>query len=1100
MARARERASEKMIRPVSAHELVHSVGNRALPAFAAVPFHKTLLLSRDKRAHGLWHCDDFTQTEVAPIKTSLPRPCSNWHFLIRAVHDEVYTFGINLRKMSLPVLHDKIDFKNMYTEVTFGIGSEFITLTHALDDSTRIAAFQRNTKGITHCQMWAPLGQQSMNKHLRCSVLNVYINHGNAFFVSCVHCKASYRMIFLEGAIPTTTERRHIVHFTCLRYFLYILGTAGTRRRAEFAPISHFTLPILADTEEWPSADDHNSAHAKLSANTNELQHTNRRGERRVVWGSEPGDSLRGASAKARRTQDGRAPISSSSGTTDEMTTSGINIAKVGGGIKFRFRNPSDMDVSRHSQSRRVSCKSVFRRPLQLSSVVKAKTQRQPSANAVSVSAYYLHYRHRWLNVANTAALIGGSIEQRRKGAGETGDLREYPPTSGIVRHDSHLQKFGYPTEDYITCVQADLKQEFRKCLFYREQRAPTGNILENWGLKFAVHHVHGCGGVNQKLKAASLNTTAGDWNKRFPKRASRNPDIRAGLASQNTVLMMYSMWCCHCQRRREGDCKRVEGNMTSWLIAILMAVNYEVTALCVSRRPALSKIGSKIYTENCCTIRIQSLTGGRDEVHFKPPKLEVRNLDPRSAAIVDKCSLKIRQQLELRPLVFLIKLDPGSEPESFDLGPGKMLVQPDISAKVRDQARDVNNAHEACCYRLTDRSLSILRLSDCSGWAPSKISRVNLALKVVHGKVSTFENRPLENAMPLTVYILTGTLTAMVPNKVGYDGRKTTFSKCVVRLIDATHTLYNTSAIILAEPLVHSGGRSKRHEPLYLLYKPSDSMHVYQITTYLAGAVEDGYELRRTWEQWGESELTFGKEQTTRQGEPGSIPPVGSSPDFLLWESSCTMPLVGWTFSGISRLPRPCIPALIHTHLTLPSSDLKTSLLRLRTVKLRRREGVLWTVSECNTKGVNVHRRRVVRSGVGCRAYVRTYEYWRSDTSQQLSLVSPLLIGGDVCRGQTTANRRTGDIIIVMEVEIEAPPLSLVRHHCTIRDMQEVSSCELRGRRQHQVTEDKKYRRIMAEGYPAGRNKKLIIVLKTVQRTVNQPENIDVAHNWQPE
>ncbi|KAJ8865769.1 hypothetical protein PR048_033291 [Dryococelus australis] len=34
------------------------------------------------------------------------------------------------------------------------------------------------------------------------------------------------------------------------------------------------------------------------------------------------------------------------------------------------------------------------------------------------------------------------------------------------------------------------------------------------------------------------------------------------------------------------------------------------------------SEIGSKIDTENCCTIRVQSWTGDRDEVHFEPLKL----------------------------------------------------------------------------------------------------------------------------------------------------------------------------------------------------------------------------------------------------------------------------------------------------------------------------------------------------------------------------------------------------------------------------------------------------------------------------------------------
>ncbi|KAJ8866891.1 hypothetical protein PR048_032753 [Dryococelus australis] len=42
--------------------------------------------------------------------------------------------------------------------------------------------------------------------------------------------------------------------------------------------------------------------------------------------------------------------------------------------------------------------------------------------------------------------------------------------------------------------------------------------------------------------------------------------------------------------------------------------------------------------TQNCCTILDQSWIRDRDEVNFEPPKLEFRNLDPRSAAIVDKC------------------------------------------------------------------------------------------------------------------------------------------------------------------------------------------------------------------------------------------------------------------------------------------------------------------------------------------------------------------------------------------------------------------------------------------------------------------------------
>ncbi|KAJ8867540.1 hypothetical protein PR048_031342 [Dryococelus australis] len=45
-------------------------------------------------------------------------------------------------------------------------------------------------------------------------------------------------------------------------------------------------------------------------------------------------------------------------------------------------------------------------------------------------------------------------------------------------------------------------------------------------------------------------------------------------------------------------------------------------------------EIGFHIDTENCCTIQVQRWTGVRDEVHFEPLYLVVRNLDPRSAAI----------------------------------------------------------------------------------------------------------------------------------------------------------------------------------------------------------------------------------------------------------------------------------------------------------------------------------------------------------------------------------------------------------------------------------------------------------------------------------
>ncbi|KAJ8867630.1 hypothetical protein PR048_031433 [Dryococelus australis] len=45
----------------------------------------------------------------------------------------------------------------------------------------------------------------------------------------------------------------------------------------------------------------------------------------------------------------------------------------------------------------------------------------------------------------------------------------------------------------------------------------------------------------------------------------------------------------------------------------------------------------------------------------------------------------------------------------------------------------------------------------------------------------------------------------------------------------------------------------------------------------------------------------------------------AGSLPDFRMWGSCRTMPLVSRVFSGISRFPRSFIPALLHTHLAHP-------------------------------------------------------------------------------------------------------------------------------------------------------------------------------------
>ncbi|KAJ8867820.1 hypothetical protein PR048_031625 [Dryococelus australis] len=86
--------------------------------------------------------------------------------------------------------------------------------------------------------------------------------------------------------------------------------------------------------------------------------------------------------------------------------------------------------------------------------------------------------------------------------------------------------------------------------------------------------------------------------------------------------------------------------------------------------------ITCKIDTENCCAIRVQRWTRDRDEVHFEPPKLAVRNIDPRSATIIEDSEIRNHENFLVQHFYIgtKIKLDPASELGSFDLGSRKMV------------------------------------------------------------------------------------------------------------------------------------------------------------------------------------------------------------------------------------------------------------------------------------------------------------------------------------------------------------------------------------------------------------------------------------------
>ncbi|KAJ8886050.1 hypothetical protein PR048_012256 [Dryococelus australis] len=86
------------------------------------------------------------------------KPANQWH------HPPARFPHTKIRKRPRPKpnafalggMRDKVDFKRVYTKVTFANGSEFIR--HALDDSAPIADLQGNKKRIPYCQMCGNTG------------------------------------------------------------------------------------------------------------------------------------------------------------------------------------------------------------------------------------------------------------------------------------------------------------------------------------------------------------------------------------------------------------------------------------------------------------------------------------------------------------------------------------------------------------------------------------------------------------------------------------------------------------------------------------------------------------------------------------------------------------------------------------------------------------------------------------------------------------------------------------------------------------------------------------------------------------------------------
>ncbi|KAJ8874593.1 hypothetical protein PR048_025459 [Dryococelus australis] len=209
-----------------------------------------------------------------------------------------------------------------------------------------------------------------------------------------------------------------------------------------------------------------------------------------------------------------------------------------------------------------------------------------------------------------------------------------------------------------------------------------------------------------------------------------------------------------------------------------------------------LTLIASKIDTENCCTIRVQSWTGDRDEVHFESPKLAVPKLDPRSAAIIEESEIQNHEISSVQHFYIGTKrkLDPGSELGSFDLGSGKMLVQPGISRGNRTK-RTTNHIR--------------LRLQDYCTMAYAHAMDILLFQEVTQPQFPYFKNR--------NMYTKVGTNSrgTCITTRNGYQLAN-------VRTHPSGHIIPGT----LLKPLTPSGTEPVQLALCVNIYAPSGAQH----------------------------------------------------------------------------------------------------------------------------------------------------------------------------------------------------------------------------------------------------------------------------------
>ncbi|KAJ8866793.1 hypothetical protein PR048_032654 [Dryococelus australis] len=257
---------------------------------------------------------------------------------------------------------------------------------------------------------------------------------------------------------------------------------------------------------------------------------------------------------------------------------------------------------------------------IEMGSQVGAHTSREPSPRA----------RHK--------VVLATGVPPRLHGAAVVRWLDYSPPTCRRTKFDSRR---GIVPGDAACSVGLFLEISPPPALAFRTaaKKVSTGNIMLSEPAQEDSGHLHAflMAGTNLPLRLQSVNKLGHGFEIRGFQQAA--PQAVANVRVFSWRQFNHDVQFAHAPNHMTYDWLHRRGSKL------------------------YPRIGSKIDTANYCTIRVQSWSGDRYEVHFEPPKSANHEIS-------------LMQHFHIGTK---IKLDPGSGLGSFYLGSGKMLVQPGI-------------------------------------------------------------------------------------------------------------------------------------------------------------------------------------------------------------------------------------------------------------------------------------------------------------------------------------------------------------------------------------------------------------------------------------